>query len=104
MQIEGQTALVTGANRGFGRHLAQQLRDRGATVYAGARQSSSRLVIESASNPAASQRFAKNGTCAVDRARSRRRRSCTRSIASGDASQAVSKYSGGGGNARTSSW
>jgi NAD(P)-dependent dehydrogenase (short-subunit alcohol dehydrogenase family) len=37
MQIEGQTALVTGANRGFGRHLAQQLRDRGATVYAGAR-------------------------------------------------------------------
>ncbi len=37
MQIEGATALVTGANRGFGRHLAQQLRDRGATVYAGAR-------------------------------------------------------------------
>jgi NAD(P)-dependent dehydrogenase (short-subunit alcohol dehydrogenase family) len=37
MQIEGQTALVTGANRGFERHLAQQLRDRGATVYAGAR-------------------------------------------------------------------
>lgn len=37
MQIEGQTALVTGANRGLGRHLAQQLRDRGAIVYAGAR-------------------------------------------------------------------
>jgi NAD(P)-dependent dehydrogenase (short-subunit alcohol dehydrogenase family) len=37
MQIQGQTALVTGANRGLGRHLAQQLRDRGATVYAGAR-------------------------------------------------------------------
>ena len=37
MQIEGQAALVTGANRGFGRHLAQQLRDRGAVVYAGAR-------------------------------------------------------------------
>jgi NAD(P)-dependent dehydrogenase (short-subunit alcohol dehydrogenase family) len=37
MQLDGQTALVTGANRGFGRHLAQQLRDRGATVYAGAR-------------------------------------------------------------------
>ncbi|HUN36381.1 MAG TPA: SDR family oxidoreductase [Trebonia sp.] len=37
MQIEGQAALVTGANRGFGRHVAQQLRDRGATVYAGAR-------------------------------------------------------------------
>lgn len=37
MQIEGQTALVTGANRGLGRHLAQQLRDRGAHVYAAAR-------------------------------------------------------------------
>jgi NAD(P)-dependent dehydrogenase (short-subunit alcohol dehydrogenase family) len=37
MQIDGRTALVTGANRGLGRHLAQQLRDRGATVYAGAR-------------------------------------------------------------------
>ena len=37
MQFDGQTALVTGANRGLGRHLARQLRDRGATVYAGAR-------------------------------------------------------------------
>lgn len=37
MQIEGRTALVTGAGRGLGRHLAEQLRDRGATVYAGAR-------------------------------------------------------------------
>jgi NAD(P)-dependent dehydrogenase (short-subunit alcohol dehydrogenase family) len=37
MNINGATALVTGANRGFGYHLAQQLRDRGAIVYAGAR-------------------------------------------------------------------
>ena len=37
MKIHGATALVTGANRGLGRHLAQQLRDRGATVYAAAR-------------------------------------------------------------------
>jgi NAD(P)-dependent dehydrogenase (short-subunit alcohol dehydrogenase family) len=37
MEINGQTALVTGANRGLGRHLAQQLRDRGANVYAAAR-------------------------------------------------------------------
>ncbi len=37
MEITGKTALVTGANRGFGRHLAAQLRDRGATVYAAAR-------------------------------------------------------------------
>jgi NAD(P)-dependent dehydrogenase (short-subunit alcohol dehydrogenase family) len=41
MQINGQTALVTGANRGLGRHLAQQLRDRGATVYAAARNPAS---------------------------------------------------------------
>src|SRR5215469_16615236 len=41
MQIEGTTALVTGANRGLGRHLAQQLRDRGATVYAAARNPAS---------------------------------------------------------------
>jgi NAD(P)-dependent dehydrogenase (short-subunit alcohol dehydrogenase family) len=37
MQIEGKKALVTGANRGLGKHLAGQLRDKGATVYAGAR-------------------------------------------------------------------
>ena len=37
MRIEGKTALVTGASRGLGRHLASQLRDRGATVYAAAR-------------------------------------------------------------------
>jgi NAD(P)-dependent dehydrogenase (short-subunit alcohol dehydrogenase family) len=32
------TALVTGANRGFGRHLAEQLVGRGAKVYAAARR------------------------------------------------------------------
>ncbi|MET8907936.1 SDR family oxidoreductase [Micromonospora sp. NPDC004551] len=37
MKIAGTTALVTGANRGFGRHLAAELLARGATVYAGAR-------------------------------------------------------------------
>ena len=37
MQISSSTALVTGANRGLGLHFAQQLRDRGATVYAAAR-------------------------------------------------------------------
>ncbi|GAA4562990.1 SDR family oxidoreductase [Micromonospora coerulea] len=37
MKIAGRTALVTGANRGFGRHLAAELVARGATVYAGAR-------------------------------------------------------------------
>jgi NAD(P)-dependent dehydrogenase (short-subunit alcohol dehydrogenase family) len=37
MEIASSTALVTGANRGFGRHLASELLARGATVYAGAR-------------------------------------------------------------------
>ena len=35
MNITGSTALVTGANRGFGRHLAGELLTPGATVYAG---------------------------------------------------------------------
>lgn len=37
MLIDGSTALVTGSNRGLGRHFAQQLVQRGAKVYAGAR-------------------------------------------------------------------
>jgi NAD(P)-dependent dehydrogenase (short-subunit alcohol dehydrogenase family) len=37
MHIHGKTALVTGANRGLGRHLTAQLIARGATVYAAAR-------------------------------------------------------------------
>ncbi|QNP74895.1 SDR family oxidoreductase [Streptomyces roseirectus] len=38
MDISGATALVTGANRGIGRHLAAQLVERGAKVYATARR------------------------------------------------------------------
>jgi NAD(P)-dependent dehydrogenase (short-subunit alcohol dehydrogenase family) len=39
--LEGRTALVTGANRGLGRHFAAQLLDRGAAkVYAAARNPS----------------------------------------------------------------
>ncbi|MGX7678948.1 SDR family oxidoreductase [Jatrophihabitans sp. DSM 45814] len=37
MKLAGSTALVTGANRGLGRHLADQLITRGAKVYASAR-------------------------------------------------------------------
>ncbi|MBJ7338806.1 SDR family oxidoreductase [Mycolicibacterium sp.] len=37
MDISGCTALVTGANRGLGRHFATELLTRGARVYAGAR-------------------------------------------------------------------
>ena len=35
--LDGQTALVTGANRGIGAEIARELRDLGATVYAGSR-------------------------------------------------------------------
>jgi NAD(P)-dependent dehydrogenase (short-subunit alcohol dehydrogenase family) len=38
MDISAATALVTGANRGLGRALAQELAARGATVYAAARR------------------------------------------------------------------
>ena len=39
MDLTGSTALITGANRGLGRHFAQQLLDRGAAkVYATARR------------------------------------------------------------------
>jgi NAD(P)-dependent dehydrogenase (short-subunit alcohol dehydrogenase family) len=41
MKLAGSTALVTGANRGFGRALAAELLARGATVYAGARNPAS---------------------------------------------------------------
>jgi NAD(P)-dependent dehydrogenase (short-subunit alcohol dehydrogenase family) len=37
MELAGSTVLVTGANRGLGRHIAEQLLARGATVYAAAR-------------------------------------------------------------------
>lgn len=38
MDLNGTTALVTGANRGLGRHFAEQLQERGAAkVYAAAR-------------------------------------------------------------------
>jgi NAD(P)-dependent dehydrogenase (short-subunit alcohol dehydrogenase family) len=38
MQLENSVALVTGANRGLGRHFAAQLVQRGAKVYAAARR------------------------------------------------------------------
>ena len=37
IDLSSSTVLVTGANRGFGRHLAEQLVARGAKVYAAAR-------------------------------------------------------------------
>jgi len=45
MDISGSTALVTGANRGLGRHFASQLIARGAKVYAAARNPGSVDVV-----------------------------------------------------------
>ena len=46
-QIEGITALVTGANRGLGKAFTQALLDRGAAkVYAGARDPSTVEVTD----------------------------------------------------------
>ena len=38
MDIQSSVAVVTGANRGLGRHIASQLLERGAKVYAAARR------------------------------------------------------------------
>ncbi|ANB10480.1 short-chain dehydrogenase [Streptomyces ambofaciens] len=38
MELKNAVAVVTGANRGLGRHLAAQLVERGARVYAAARR------------------------------------------------------------------
>lgn len=38
MELKDSVAVVTGANRGLGRHLAVQLLERGAKVYAAARR------------------------------------------------------------------
>src|SRR3954471_20288488 len=38
MDLKNAVAVVTGANRGLGRHLAEQLLQRGAKVYAAARR------------------------------------------------------------------
>jgi NAD(P)-dependent dehydrogenase (short-subunit alcohol dehydrogenase family) len=44
MQLSGAVALVTGANRGLGRRFAEQLVERGAKVYAAARNTDSITV------------------------------------------------------------
>ncbi len=78
MDIKGSVALVTGANRGLGRHLAEQLVQRGATtVYAGARDHSSvdlpgvvpvRLDITDLDQVAAAARIAGDATIVINNA------------------------------------
>lgn len=51
MDIAGRTALVTGANRGLGLHLARQLHQRGATVYAAARNPAALAATDLAGLP-----------------------------------------------------
>ncbi|WP_371408857.1 SDR family oxidoreductase [Micromonospora zamorensis] len=77
MKIAGSTALVTGANRGLGRHLAAELLARGATVYAGARNPDSvdlpgvtpvRLDITDPASMAAAAKLAGNVNLLINNA------------------------------------
>ena len=77
MKISGRTALVTGANRGFGRHLAGELVARGATVYAAARNPDSvdlpgvtplRLDITDPASVAAAAEVARDVTLLINNA------------------------------------
>ncbi|WP_028938036.1 SDR family oxidoreductase [Pseudonocardia spinosispora] len=77
MDIQNAVALVTGANRGLGRHLAAQLLERGAKVYAGARDPESvdlpgavpvQLDITDAESIAAAARLASDTTLLINNA------------------------------------
>lgn len=78
MEIQGSIAIVTGANRGMGRHFARQLLERGAAkVYAGARRAESidlpgveavRLDITDPASVAAAARIASDATVLINNA------------------------------------
>lgn len=48
-QLDGQVAVVTGANRGLGAEVARQLAERGARVFAGARTPTTLTGVEALS-------------------------------------------------------
>ncbi|MEW2136521.1 SDR family oxidoreductase [Streptomyces sp. NPDC005409] len=77
MELKDAVAVVTGANRGLGRHLAAQLVERGATVYAAARRPETvdlpgviplRLDVTDAESIRAAARVASDATLLVNNA------------------------------------
>ncbi|MGW6157944.1 SDR family oxidoreductase [Streptomyces sp. NPDC055144] len=77
MELKGAVAVVTGANRGLGRHLADQLVQRGAKVYAAARRPETvdlagvtplRLDVTDAESIRAAARAASDATLLVNNA------------------------------------
>ncbi|GAB7181507.1 SDR family oxidoreductase [Kitasatospora sp. Ki12] len=77
MELKNAVAVVTGANRGLGRHLAAQLVERGAKVYAAARRPETvdlpgvvplRLDVTGAESIRAAARIAADATLLVNNA------------------------------------
>ncbi|MEV8099512.1 SDR family oxidoreductase [Kitasatospora sp. NPDC085879] len=77
MELKDAVAVVTGANRGLGRHLAAQLVERGAKVYAAARRPETvdlpgvvplRLDVTDAESIRAAARIAADATLLVNNA------------------------------------
>jgi NAD(P)-dependent dehydrogenase (short-subunit alcohol dehydrogenase family) len=77
MELKDAVAVVTGANRGLGRHLAAQLVERGAKVYAAARRPETvdlpgviplRLDVTDAESIRAAARIASDATLLVNNA------------------------------------
>ncbi|MEV1247745.1 SDR family oxidoreductase [Nonomuraea sp. NPDC050022] len=77
MELKNAVAVVTGANRGLGRHLAVQLLERGAKVYAAARRPESvdvagaiplRLDVTDEESIRAAARLASDATLLVNNA------------------------------------
>ncbi|MEU4547672.1 SDR family oxidoreductase [Nonomuraea dietziae] len=77
MELKDAVAVVTGANRGLGRHLAAQLVERGAKVYAAARRPQSvdvagvipvRLDVTDEESIQAAARIASDATLLVNNA------------------------------------
>ncbi|MFK4599168.1 SDR family oxidoreductase [Streptomyces pristinaespiralis] len=77
MELKNTVAVVTGANRGLGRHLATQLLERGAEVYAAARRPESvdlagvtplRLDVTDEDSVRAAARIASDATLLVNNA------------------------------------